>query len=250
LSDLLIERHGLVLTLTLARERVRNALGSALVAALSRAIEDADQDDSVRALVLRGGGSGFCAGSDLRELAGMSANDMGVHERRTAELTRRIAGCSRPVVAAVEGFAIGGGFFLAAACDVVVSGAGARWQLPEVELGWVPPWGLQLLAARVGPVTARRLCWGIDPLNAADAVRLGVADLVMEDGHAHEEADRIATRLASMPPSGVASTKRAFRGLIMRDAEAMDEDAAERFVADVGSHEAQASIDRFRPARG
>ena len=154
------------------------------------------------------------------------------------------------MVAAVEGFAVGGGFFLAAACDVVVSGVGARWSLPEVGLGWVPPWGLQLLSARVGPVTARRLCWGIDSLSATDAVRLGVADLVTEDGRAHEEAERVATRLATMPPAGVASTKRAFRGLVLGDAEAMDEDASERFAADAGSPEARASIDRFRVARG
>ena len=250
LSDLLTERRGSVLTLTMSRERVRNALGAELVEALRRAIEDADDDASVRALVLRGGGSGFCAGSDLRELAAASPAGMRVHERRTAELTRRIAGSSRPVVAAVEGFAVGGGFFLAAACDVVVSAAGVRWSLPEVELGWVPPWGLQLLAARVGAATARRLCWGIDPLTAVEAHRLGVVDVITADGGADAEADRIATRLASMPSAGVASTKRAFRGLVMGDAEVLDEDASARFASDVASPEAQAAIERFRVARG
>ena len=249
-AGLRIERAGGVLTLAIARERVRNALGLELVRDLTTAIEDADDDGSVRAIVLTADGSGFCAGSDLRELATATPHGMLLHERRTAELTRRIAASATPVVAAVEGFAIGGGFFLAIACDIVVSGVGARWSLPEVALGWVPPWGLQLLAARVGPAAARRLCWGIDPLTATEAHRLGAVDVLVEDGGAGAEAKRIASRLAEMPPEGVASTKRALGALILRDAEALDEDAGHRFALDVRSPAAEATMARFRVTHG
>ncbi len=249
-SEVRIERRGPVLWLTIDRERSRNALSRGVVATLTSQIDAADADPTLRAIVLTGAGSGFCAGSDLRELAAASPSGMSLHERRTAELTRRIATARVPVIAAVEGFAIGGGMFLAVACDLVVAGQGVRWGLPEVALGWVPPWGLQLLAARVGPVAARRLCWGVDPLTTSDALRLGVVDVATPDGAAASEAERIATALAAMPPEGVASTKAAFRSLVLRDAELLDEDAGRRFEADVQSTAAAATMARYRETHG
>ena len=246
-TGLVIDRQGFTTVLRLNRPRVRNALGSRLVAALSEALEAAEDDAAVRVIVLHGSDPGFCAGSDLKELAAASLGGMRLHERRSSELTRRIASMSKPVIAAVEGFAIGGGFFLAAACDIVVSGVGATWSLPEVELGWVPPWGLQLLAARVGAAAARRLTWGLEKLSAAEAHRLGAVDVLVDDGDAFARASALATRLAAMPPIAVQATKRSFVPLVLGAAEAIDEDALDRVVAAAATAEGVSSLDRFRP---
>ena len=152
-QPLRVERDGAVALLRLDRPAARNALDSTLVDRLAVSLSTLDADRRIRAVVLTGAPPGFCAGSDLRELAGLPVTGMVRHEEVTGAVARAIGALRLPVVAAVEGFAIGGGFLLATACDLVVSAADARWHLPEVGLGWVPPWGLHSLVVRVGPVT-------------------------------------------------------------------------------------------------
>src|ERR1700761_8425160 len=176
------EQAGDVAILTIDRPARRNALGHQLIEDLSAQLDCAERDSSTRVIVLTGTSPGFCAGSDLKELAGMDLAGMGAHESRTAALARAIALMNKPVVAGVEGFALGGGFVLAASCDVVVSEPSARWHLPEVAIGWIPPWGIQALVARVGPVTARRLVWGAEEFDGREAHRLGIADYVSDAG--------------------------------------------------------------------
>src|ERR1700743_2865686 len=163
-AQLRTERHGDIAILPYARPRRRNALGKQSIEELVRELDHADRDPQTRVIVLTGSAPGFCAGSDLKELAGMDLAGMGAHEAHTAALARSIALLNKPVVAGVEGFALGGGFVLATSCDVVVSAPSARWHLPEVTIGWIPPWGIQALVARVGTVPGRRLGGGSDAL--------------------------------------------------------------------------------------
>ncbi|MEN3539925.1 enoyl-CoA hydratase/isomerase family protein [Microbispora sp. ZYX-F-249] len=221
-ADLVCERDGHVAVLRLNRPRVRNALGARLVDLLAARLEALDRDPEVRVAVLTGSPPGFCAGSDLKELARLEIGDMVRHEARTGHAARTVQRLGIPVVAAVEGFALGGGFLLATACDVVVTAADARWHLPEVRLGWVPPWGLETLVTRVGPAAAKRLTWGARPLTGADACRLGVADELAEPGRALERAREIAADLAALPPRAVASAKRALGDATAGAAEALD----------------------------
>src|ERR1700743_1018229 len=158
------EQAGDVAILTIDRPARRNALGHQLIEDLSAQLDRAARDSLTRVIVLTGTAPGFCAGSDLKELAGMDLAGMGAHEARTAALARSIALMNKPVVAGVDGFALGGGFVLATSCDVVVSAPSARWHLPEVTIGWIPPWGIQALVARVGTVPGRRLGGGSDAL--------------------------------------------------------------------------------------
>jgi enoyl-CoA hydratase/carnithine racemase len=241
------ERVGAVAVLRLDRPAVRNALGSALVAELDDTLHELAADPAVRAVVLTGAAPGFCAGSDLKELAGMTVPELVRHEAATAAVARAIAFADVPVLAAVEGFALGGGFLLATSCDLVVSAADARWGLPEVRLGWVPPWGLRTLAERAGTAAARRLAWGAEEPSAADLHRLGVLDEVVAPGTALARATELATRLAELPAHAVASTKRAFAATSF--GLPADDDTLRLFGVDCQAPEARASLDRFARRR-
>jgi enoyl-CoA hydratase/carnithine racemase len=240
--ELLDERDGWVAVLRLNRPATRNALGGGLVDRLLATLAALEDDRGVRAVVLTGTPPGFCSGSDLKELAALPADAAVRHEARTGAAARAIAHLGMPVVAAVEGFALGGGFLLATACDVVVTADDARWQLPEVRLGWVPPWGLQGLVGRVGPAAARRLAWGEPPLTGAELHRLGGADELTGPDGALGRACEVAARLAALPPHAVASTKRALADAAAGPAEALDARTTWMFGADWATEAARASV--------
>src|SRR3984885_5713316 len=245
-TQLRIEQAGEIAVFTIDRPERRNALGQQLIEELRNEFDRADRDPDTRVIVLTGSAPGFCAGSDLKELAGTDLAGMGAHEARTAALARSIALMNKPVVAGVEGFALGGGFVLAVSCDIVVSEPSARWHLPEVAIGWIPPWGIQAIVARVGPVTARRLVWGADPFDGREAHRLGIADYLAEPGEtARNAALRVATRLATLPAQAVASTKQFFAPLVSGHGESLDAWANRLFLADCGHPAAKATLNRF-----
>jgi len=230
---------------TLNKPARRNALGTQSMAELLSALTRLADDPACRAIILSGSPPAFCAGSDLKELGGLSPAAMAAHEAETARIARRIGHLPIPVIAAVEGYALGGGFALATSCDVVVTGRGVKWNMPEVRNGWIPPWGLQTLVARAGPVKARLIVWGILPMDGAEAVRLGVADVLAEDGAALETAREIATSLAALPAAAVRSTKRFFESAACSDAERQDAEAARLFAQDCEGEAACATLARF-----
>jgi enoyl-CoA hydratase/carnithine racemase len=240
-----VEDQGSVRLLTLNRPERRNALGTAGMQRLAEAFQSAESQDAVKAIVLTGAPPAFCAGSDLKELGGLSIPDMRRHELETAEVTRKLAFLSKPVVSAVEGYALGGGFILAVSCDVVVTATNTRWHLPEVTNGWIPPWGLYALLARVGPVKARLLTWGAEPIDGQEAMRLGVADYSAEPGSALDRAVTIAQGLAKLPSEAVASTKRFYAPFAAGPAERLDFEASTLFAADCAASSARATLDRF-----
>lgn len=238
-------RDGPLAILTIDRPNRRNALDSGTVAALSGAFRRLDADAAVRVIVITGAAPGFCAGSDLKELATLDLAGMSAHEAETAAMARTITFLSKPVIAAVAGFALGGGFQLAVSCDIVVSEADVRWHMPEVRIGWIPPWGLTVVTARCGPVAARRLVWGAEALTAAEAHRAGVVDVLAEPGGALAAALAEGRRLAALPAESVASTKHYFAARIMRSGEADDSEANRMFLADCAGAQAKATFKKF-----
>ncbi|KAA1008094.1 enoyl-CoA hydratase/isomerase family protein [Paraburkholderia panacisoli] len=244
--EVIIVNMGDVRQLTLNRPERRNALDGGSIAELEQALQQADRDPGVRAIVLSGAPPAFCSGSDLKELATMSIQQMCDSESQTARVARSIAGLSKPVIAAVEGFALGGGFVLAISCDIVVSASNVRWHLPEVPNGWLPPWGLQALLARVGPVRARLLTWAADAMNGIEAHRLGIADYLTEPGYADQTALSLAQRLAALPPDAVASTKRFFEPFVSLDGEQLDNLASRHFASNCEAGAAQAIFSKFK----
>lgn len=240
-----VEQKGRVAVMTIRRPRRRNALGSDIVAMLESAMETSSADPNVGAIVLTGEPPSFCAGSDLKELGQLDVPGMVRHELETGRVARRLGMLEVPVIAAVEGHALGGGFILAVSCDLVVSAQSAIWSLPEVPNGWLPPWGLKALAARVGPSVARRLVWGFETLNGSQAEQLGVADYCVAEGTALDEAIKIAIRIADLPRHAVGSTKSYFQAEMLQDAELWDQRAARVFSNDCLHPTAAATLKRF-----
>ena len=237
-------RDGAVATVTLNKPKRRNALGTESMAGLHAALVGL-VEEGARAVVLTGAPPAFCAGSDLKELGGLSPAAMVAHEAETARVARGIAYLPMPVIAAVEGYALGGGFALAASCDLVVTARGAKWAMPEVTNGWIPPWGLRAVIARVGPVRARAIVWGAFEMDGAEAHRIGLADAMTEDGRALDAALTLAARLADLPPEAVHSTKRFFEAEATGAAEREDAEAARLFAADCEGEAARATLARF-----
>ncbi len=223
----------------------RNALGQESMTGLLATMTKLDRDPSIKAVVLTGATPAFCAGSDLKELGGLSIDDMCAHEAETARIARQIGLLSVPVIAAVEGYALGGGFILATSCDIVVTGTSTKWHMPEVRNGWIPPWGLQTLLARTSAANARLITWGIMEIDGTEALRLGIADAVAEDGAALALACDIAGRLTALPANAVASTKRYFENATSVDAERQDAEASRLFAQDCESNAAKTVLARF-----
>lgn len=244
-DQILIDRRAGYAVVTMNKPARRNALGTKSMKALQDTLNALSQGDDCRAVVLNGAPPAFCAGSDLKELGGLSIADMCAHEEETARIARGIAHLAIPVIAAVEGYALGGGFIIATSCDIVISARGAKWNMPEVHNGWLPPWGLQTLVARVGPVRAQLVTLGITDIDGTEAHRLGIADGLAENGEALAMACDWAARIAALPSSAVRSTKRFFSAPIAADAEWKDAEANRLFGADCRDPEAQATLSRF-----
>ncbi|MBB4124109.1 enoyl-CoA hydratase/isomerase family protein [Martelella radicis] len=244
-EEITVERREGFAILTMNRPARRNALGATSMAALFENLKALAVDPECAAVVLTGAPPAFCAGSDLKELGGLSVADMCEHEAETARIARAIGLLPIPVIAAVEGYALGGGFILAVSCDIVVSAAGAKWNMPEVRNGWLPPWGLQALLARTSAANARLITWGIMEIDGNEARRLGIADAVAPDGAALETACTLAGRLAALPANAVASAKRFFEIAASADAERKDAEAGRLFAQDCESVAAKAVLSRF-----
>ncbi|WP_179044948.1 enoyl-CoA hydratase/isomerase family protein [Sphingobium lactosutens] len=242
-QDIRVEVHpgpGDVILLRLSRPQQRNAMSVAIVADVLNLL-GSTAGQAAGAIVIVGEGRGFCAGSDLTALAGMDMPERSVFEADCGRLARALTAHPCPVIAAVHGFAIGGGLTLAAACDIVVSTADAKWSLPEVQIGLFPAWGLEAVTMRAGRTRARRLSFGIDTLSGAEAAEAGLVDLVADDPLG--EAMAIAGRFAALPLGQVAAVKNYFA--VERQGEEADRHANRLFIAACDSDQARVSFQRF-----
>jgi len=245
-SPVHVEHDGAVCIVSMARPNRRNAMDRKLIDGLKHAFLQADADSDVGAIVLRGAQHGFCAGSDLTFISNLSVPEMARFEQETGDMARLIGLIATPVVASVENFAVGGGFILAACCDVVVAGESSRWSLPEVPHGWLTPWGLSALVERVGKVKARNLCFCLQPTDGLQAQQIGLVDIAVPDGQADARAIDVARQIAALPRAAVASTKQFFADSIMRDAEVMDVAANRLFAANCMQPEAVRTLAKHR----
>lgn len=232
--------------LILSRPRVRNALDLETTERLLQSIATAAADPAIRAILLHGEGAGFCSGSDVKEMAGASMAQRLHIAQRKAALMRTLVEIDKPVVCAVHGFALGGGFMLAIGCDAVVTADDAVWRLPEVELGFFPPWGIEALMCRVGIARARWLVWGTKPLTGAEVLQLGLAEVALPQGRVLDEARAVAARLADLPVESVRATKRFFREHV--PVPGLDALARGVYRENCDAGAAEAAFARFRPS--
>jgi enoyl-CoA hydratase/carnithine racemase len=238
-------QQGQVAILTIDRSNRRNALGTELMQAFSEAFVELDRNEGIAAIVISATAPGFCAGSDLKELATMDVAQMCAHEAETARVVRAIGFMEKPVIAAVSGFALGGGVGLAVGCDLIVTHPECRWHMPEVPNGWLPPWALASLSARVGPVAARRLVWASEPITGTEAYDLKLADYLVPMPAVEREAIALAERLAALPRVAIASTKRFFTPMINGSAEASDMLANRVFAENCQDDASKATLRKF-----
>jgi enoyl-CoA hydratase len=196
-------RQGPVLVITIDRPEVRNAIDGAVAAALVSAYGELDNDPELRAGVVTGAGDAFSSGMDLREFA-TSATPL--DDRFLSDPP------SKPVVAAVEGFALAAGFELVLSCDLVVAARGARFGLPEVTRGLVASGGGVLrLVERCPYAVALELALTGEPVTAERAEALGLVNSLVEPGNALEAAIALAQRIARNAPLAVVAAKRLVR---------------------------------------
>lgn len=228
-------RAGSVAEVVLDRPEAMNALDTATMSALSGFFTELRADPEVLVVVVSGAGdSAFCVGADLKERAANS--DSQIMEQRPVfrAAFAALRALPRPAIAAVHGFALGGGCELALNCDVIVADGTAVLGLPEASVGLVPGCGgTQLAARRIGPGRAAELIFTGRKVGAAEAAAIGLVDVLHETGHAREHALELAAQIAANSPVAVEAAKQAIHGGAgLRLAAALDvEDAAWRTAA-------------------
>jgi enoyl-CoA hydratase len=202
------ERDGPVGVVTLNRPRQLNALSAAVMAEVVDALEAHDRDDEVHAMVLTGGSEVFAAGADLKEFATKSAVEMMVGNRVAS--FERVRTLSKPVIAAVSGYALGGGCELAMLCDMIVASETAKFGQPEINVGLMPgAGGTQRLARTIGKYRAMEMVLTGLFIDAQEAERRGLVNRVVPADQVVEEAKSLARKLAEKPPISVKLAKQA-----------------------------------------
>ena len=207
-SDIVIDRHAATVILRINRPEVRNACRSQTLTELNAAIAAAAADPSVRALILTGAGDkAFCAGADLREMAAASTSD-DVRRLMTGwwDLIAALRGLRKPVIAAIRGYAVGGGTEIALACPITLASETARFGLAEIRHGHLPgAGGTALLPRQIGYGRGAYYLLTGDEILAGEAERLGLVAKVVTDAALEAEAEALAARIAALSPAAVAA---------------------------------------------
>lgn len=193
--------------LTLARPAVLNAINHQMANLFLARIEELEKRSDVKAIVTRGQGRAFCAGSDLRELATLSAEKAAAYELGFARTFSFLDRLPQPTIAALHGHVLGGGLGLALYHDFRIASTTARLGMPEVELGWTPPWAAGRLADVVGFQKARWILMNCAPMTGVEAAGIGLVDEAVPDDQLLIRAEQLGRHLASMPVEGIMRTK-------------------------------------------
>ena len=204
-TPVLVDRDGRIQIITLNRPDARNAVNRALAEGVAAALDELDAEDELSVGVLTGAGGGFCAGMDLK--AFVKGETPYVGDRGFAGIAQRSS--RKPLIAAIEGFAVAGGLEVALACDLIVAGRSAKLGIPEVKRSVVAAGGALLrLPRRIPEGAAMELALTGDPITAERGYELGLVNRLAEDGGALEAALDLAHTIAANGPLALAATKR------------------------------------------
>ncbi|MGH7005778.1 MAG: enoyl-CoA hydratase/isomerase family protein, partial [Alphaproteobacteria bacterium] len=213
MSAVIVRDEGPVRIVSLNRPERLNAINMAMLDALDAALAAAERDAAVRAILLRGEGRAFTAGDDLDDQQAISAAGMGAIKRQVEVLQRiseHMLFGAKPVVGAVQGWAVGGGFAWTLNCDFTLWAEGAVGFLPEIAYGLFVSGGASWLLPRLaGPMVARELLYRGRRMTAADLAAAGIASRVVAQDRLAPESMALAQELATLPPDAVARAKRA-----------------------------------------
>jgi enoyl-CoA hydratase len=199
-----------IATITLNRPKALNALSPELMDELIAAVDACDADDSIRVLILTGGPKVFAAGADIKAMS--ASSPMKMLSSRIIAKWDRIRACRKPIIAAVGGYALGGGCELAMMCDIILASETAQFGQPEINIGVIPgAGGTQRLTRAIGPYRAMELILTGEMLSAQEAARYGLVNHVCPADSLLAEARRLAEKIASRPPLAVQLAKDAVR---------------------------------------
>ena len=195
------------------RPEARNALNMEVRKLLAQHMSELSDDASVRCIVITGNDKAFAAGADIKEMAEIGTIEM--VQRGTLKLWRAVSSSPKPVIAAVNGFALGGGCELAMTCDIIIAGESARFGQPEVKIGIIPGGGAtQRLARAAGKYKAMRYILTGDLFGAREAYEMGLASEVVPDAQVESRAIALARQIADLPPLALEQAKEAvLRGM-------------------------------------
>lgn len=227
-QNVLVEKRGVIAVVTVDRPEVLNALNAATIQELKATFDALDRDDELRAIILTGSGTrAFIAGADITEMQGLSAPEAVELAQRGQSLSLAMEAMTKPIIAAVNGFALGGGCELMMACDFAIASERAKFGQPEVNLGLIPGFGgTQRLARLVGRGLARQLVYTGEMLSAERALSVGLITEVTSPEELMPRAVAIAELIAEKAPLAVAACKKALnRGVELPLEAALDFEA-------------------------
>ncbi len=208
-QNILVETRGAVGLITFNRPKALNALCDALVRELGAALDGFEHDAVVGAIVLTGSERAFAAGADIKEMAGKSFVDCYLQDFIT-DGWERITTCRKPIIAAVAGFALGGGCEMAMMCDTIIAGESAKFGQPEITLGIIPgSGGTQRLTRAVGKAKAMEMVLTARTMDAAEAERSGLVSRVVPNDKLLEEALKVGAQIAALSRPSVLAAKEA-----------------------------------------
>ncbi len=208
-ENILVETRGRVGLITFNRPQALNALCDALVRELGTALDTFEADAEIGAIVITGSEKAFAAGADIKEMAGKSFVDCYVQDFIT-DGWERVTQCRKPVIAAVAGFALGGGCEMAMMCDTIIAAESAKFGQPEITLGIIPgSGGTQRLTRAVGKAKAMEMVLSGRMMDAAEAERSGLVSRIVPNDKLMEEAMKLADKIASLSRASVLAGKEA-----------------------------------------
>jgi enoyl-CoA hydratase len=252
-NTIVVAVDGFFATVTVSREKALNALSPEVTSELTHAAKTLDGNPDVRVVAITGAGSkAFVAGADIGAMQNLTPPDAQAFAEAGGRLGEAIETSSKIWVAAVNGFALGGGCELALACDFVYASEAAKFGQPEVKLGVIPGFGgTQRLARRVGVAKAKELCVTGDMIDAAEALRIGLADAVFPADQLMAKVRDLAGRIAKNGPLAVAAAKRVIhqgQSMSLEASLALEQRAFGELFASTDQKEGMAAFLGKRPA--
>src|ERR1700733_8410570 len=243
MTDIVTERSGSILRIQLNRPAKKNAMTFAMYATMADLFKTSANDDGVRVVLWHGAGDSFCAGNDLEDFL---KNPIGSSDSPQSRLINALINFDKPIVAAVQGAAIGGGTTMLTHCDFVYAGASAKFQMPFINLALVPEFGTSYsLPARIGYIRAAELIQLAKRFDARRALELGLVTDVVPDNQILATAMDTAQELAQKPAGALQSCKRLMRQSMREQLERAAKAENEEYAARLRSAESKEALTAF-----
>jgi enoyl-CoA hydratase/carnithine racemase len=247
MEDIVTAQSGSILRIQLNRPAKRNAMTSAMYVALAEILNKAAKDEDTRVVLWHGAGDSFCAGNDIDDFL---KNPPGPGESPQARLMEALVNFDKPLVAAVQGAAIGGGTTMLLHCDFIYAGESTKFQMPFINLAVVPEFGSShIVPTRIGHVHAAELILLGAPFDARRAVELGLVNQVVSDNDVMARARETAEKLAAKPAAALQASKRLLKQPFREQIKAAMKAENEEFSVQVRSGDAKEAFNAFLEKR-